>query len=83
MPLLDAPHDRLIPAHAGKMTFARRVTLIDRAHPRSRGENKAGKKISCHIMGSSPLTRGKFEVGDVRAQGDRLIPAHAGKIHRR
>ena len=30
-------------------------------------------------MGSSPLTRGKLEVRNVRIPLDGLIPAHAGK----
>ena len=31
---------RLIPAHAGKTNPRREVGAVDRAHPRSRGENK-------------------------------------------
>ena len=49
------------------------------AHPRSRGENMKPNDLTPVQQGSSPLTRGKLEVGDVRTQGDRLIPAHAGK----
>ena len=50
---------RLIPAHAGKTMKRFLSSLVDAAHPRSRGEN-------CHLLppilggrGSSPLTRGK------------------------
>ena len=32
-----------------------------------------------HMVGSSPLTRGKRPRGDLRGQRDGLIPAHAGK----
>ena len=50
-----------------------------RAHPRSRGENKA-RAIDVMITdGSSPLTRGKRFHDRCRGHADRLIPAHAGK----
>ena len=49
----------LIPAHAGK-TMASAVRLFGlKAHPRSRGENKACEDLREAEMGSSPLTRGK------------------------
>ena len=31
------------------------------------------------LRGSSPLTRGKLRGDEIRAAGQRLIPAHAGK----
>ena len=34
------PRDRLIPAHAGKTTGECRSSMLPRAHPRSRGENR-------------------------------------------
>ena len=69
----------LIPAHAGK-TLASVLTLRSTvAHPRSRGENALGNFISCLHAGSSPLTRGKRQVGGERVLGSGLIPAHAGK----
>ena len=34
------------------------------------------------IVGSSPLTRGKLDVGDVQPPRGGLIPAHAGKTPR-
>ena len=81
------PHQRsphrssrgLIPAHAGKTVLLRTSGAGDRAHPRSRGENRdlGGGDDTSH--GSSPLTRGKPEVGLVRASDRGLIPAHAGK----
>ena len=70
---------RLIPAHAGKTVDAAVAELMDRAHPRSRGENPRDKSLIALLAGSSPLTRGKpgVEMGDHSAY--RLIPAHAGK----
>ena len=69
----------LIPAHAGKT--AREADPVRRvgAHPRSRGENLGGGASRAEDDGSSPLTRGK-PAGRYRgAEGEGLIPAHAGK----
>ena len=70
---------RLIPAHAGKTSRARREPDPRTAHPRSRGENHDLPVDELHFTGSSPLTRGKLHeavnLGAIR----RLIPAHAGK----
>ena len=50
---------RLIPAHAGKtLTPTEWVTKL-KAHPRSRGENRAQPQLIQCDLGSSPLTRGK------------------------
>ena len=70
---------RLIPAHAGKTRSSACLMRSGGAHPRSRGENSAPATATRRPSGSSPLTRGKLEIGDVGAQCDRLIPAHAGK----
>ena len=52
---------------------------MDRAHPRSRGENAEAASLSCADAGSSPLTRGKL-ISFPHILGVRgLIPAHAGK----
>ena len=69
----------LIPAHAGK-TSARVAGMgPNRAHPRSRGENKKPMELAETGLGSSPLTRGKqSQRREGPAQGG-LIPAHAGK----
>ena len=69
----------LIPAHAGKTPSRRSRTDPPRAHPRSRGENRAPVAKWRDRGGSSPLTRGKqlLEIGEWVAHG--LIPAHAGK----
>ena len=70
---------RLIPAHAGKTTFALICVSARRAHPRSRGENQV-TAISGHpSAGSSPLTRGKHPSEATGEHRTRLIPAHAGK----
>ena len=70
---------RLIPAHAGKTPIRTSEFTHYSAHPRSRGENDAGVSGDGHLLGSSPLTRGKRQrqVADVAME--RLIPAHAGK----
>ena len=52
---------------------------MDRAHPRSRGENTPEDRARLRIQGSSPLTRGKRSE-DRQGEACRgLIPAHAGK----
>ena len=72
----------LIPAHAGKTKAAARCERPPPAHPRSRGENGCSRLLTPHLIGSSPLTRGKPRMRD-RATPDRgLIPAHAGKTWR-
>ena len=69
----------LIPAHAGKTSFATATTAGTEAHPRSRGENK-GSCMTAHVcQGSSPLTRGKPITWTRPTNCSRLIPAHAGK----
>ena len=49
----------LIPAHAGKTAARSSRRSWQRAHPRSRGENRVWGNINCQQAGSSPLTRGK------------------------
>ena len=70
---------RLIPAHAGKTPWPLSHPPLDRAHPRSRGENPKTENHNSPRGGSSPLTRGKLREDRHRAGVDRLIPAHAGK----
>ena len=69
----------LIPAHAGKTSAVGVSGRSGAAHPRSRGENLAGRFYRWNQGGSSPLTRGKLTVEVLVAQPVRLIPAHAGK----
>ena len=73
----------LIPAHAGKTIHTPLRLYIDRAHPRSRGENVGNKIVGMIQSGSSPLTRGKPSAARVRMTSMGLIPAHAGKTRRR
>ena len=73
----------LIPAHAGKTGESGCKTVIARAHPRSRGENKALDTDAHPTQGSSPLTRGKLTGPDNLCSFVRLIPAHAGKTRSR
>ena len=53
---------------------------VYRAHPRSRGENTARTGRRRAVRGSSPLTRGKCRAQQLVGYGERLIPAHAGKM---
>ena len=69
----------LIPAHAGKTPTASAARSTPRAHPRSRGENRAYAQWACQLVGSSPLTRGKPASATNGVLAMRLIPAHAGK----
>ena len=69
----------LIPAHAGKTPHRGNHIDIDRAHPRSRGENDRCDCCVDLIKGSSPLTRGKPPARQGERGGWGLIPAHAGK----
>ena len=73
------PHQRLIPAHAGKTLSLIVYCVRGRAHPRSRGENLDVLRHGHAAGGSSPLTRGKPHDGQNRGIRRGLIPAHAGK----
>ena len=73
----------LIPAHAGKTTAVASKETADRAHPRSRGENRRHIQTHPGETGSSPLTRGKHLSARRCSRGVGLIPAHAGKTRRR
>ena len=69
----------LIPAHAGKTISETGLKALDRAHPRSRGENGPHRRPRTRKRGSSPLTRGKLAAPALTHAKTRLIPAHAGK----
>ena len=69
----------LIPAHAGKTLSVCCLSVLCWAHPRSRGENRAGGKPQLSARGSSPLTRGKPSSRSRAKPVRGLIPAHAGK----
>ena len=71
--------ERLIPAHAGKTPTGPTGGGARRAHPRSGGENVVLVQIPHDHSGSSPLTRGKLELGPQPDDVPGLIPAHAGK----
>ena len=72
----------LIPAHAGKTSGSSACSRTRRAHPRSRGENRAFYSWALDARGSSPLTRGKPWAQIKAAVSVGLIPAHAGKTAR-
>ena len=76
-------HLGLIPAHAGKISFRGGCGGCGGAHPRSRGENRDCGLAGRGELGSSPLTRGKYDLRHSHASALRLIPAHAGKIRTR
>ena len=81
-PVHEVPEDfasGLIPAHVGKTADRAGNETVDRAHPRSRGENSLSLYIVDGGSGSSPLTRGKLTRPGPRRDSPRLIPAHAGK----
>ena len=80
---LSAAPPRLIPAHAGKTPWTWTPPRSMTAHPRSRGENEGRDQVGQATAGSSPLTRGKLDEGELSALITRLIPAHAGKTRRR
>ena len=73
----------LIPTHAGKTRSTPAPGTGTRAHPHSRGENRAEIADLQTRAGSSPLTRGKPNVRPVERVGGRLIPTHAGKTSER
>ena len=62
LPQLQAPQPGLIPAHAGKTESGWNYHAVNRAHPRSRGENPGCDTVRPLTAGSSPLTRGKPRV---------------------
>ena len=80
--LIQARHDGLIPAHAGKTRPDRSQNTSRQAHPRSRGENEMTNVYLGTAGGSSPLTRGKRAGCAAGSAASGLIPAHAGKTSR-
>ena len=76
-----APHDRLIPAHAGKTGRLQDSVPESWAHPRACGENGACSSSSKSVMGSSPRMRGKHGRARLPVSEVGLIPAHAGKTY--
>ncbi len=70
---------RLIPARAGKTRSDHGRRDRARAHPRAGGENSRRARFSEGGRGSSPRGRGKPAVVSQCQDGDRLIPARAGK----
>ena len=73
----------LIPARAGKTLVGRPLHGDAEAHPRACGENSASPAVPGACAGSSPRVRGKLALRAREAETDGLIPARAGKTHRR
>ena len=69
----------IIPARAGKTGGHVRHHPHGGDHPRAGGENGASKMRWPQPGGSSPRGRGKRRVQRVQLDGDRIIPARAGK----
>ena len=69
---------RLIPARAGNTFLMSSESMVQTAHPRSRGEHVVSGATSPAVPGSSPLARGTREVVPAGAGAGRLIPARAG-----
>ena len=70
------------PRSRGENGCVRARRRRSRAHPRSRGENGGDGREGRHVLGSSPLTRGKPVHATPPCRDLRLIPAHAGKTRR-
>ena len=73
----------LIPARAGKTDRRAGLARQLRAHPRACGENNLRLSSVDGPPGSSPRVRGKLSEWETRPYEDGLIPARAGKTHRR
>ena len=72
--VIPVERGRLIPAHAGKTIRLTGEKTLDRAHPRSRGENFRRPQGQGVKRGSSPLTRGKhFLTCAFTAQIDQIL----------
>ena len=72
----------LIPARAGTTKEAEAAHLINRAHPRSRGDHRTLKHRLMQQPGSSPLARGPLCRRDNDRHVHGLIPARAGTTQR-
>ena len=70
---------RNIPACAGKTSTANRVVILDKEHPRVRGENTLRLRTVHNRDGTSPRARGKHPQKHRKIQPQRNIPACAGK----
>ena len=73
---------RIIPAHAGQTWWSRRGSGRLPDHPRACGANDSGVTSASERCGSSPRMRGKRQHRQVRADHERIIPAHAGQTAR-
>ena len=74
-----ATQARIIPAGAGKRTFATEKPDAKRDHPRGCGEKPLTKAFWFRSTGSSPRVRGKGFVPFNKIAVARIIPAGAGK----
>ena len=57
-----ASHARIIPAYAGSTFISSIAVLLERDHPRIRGEHEMTLHKNGLVVGSSPHTRGALTV---------------------
>ena len=55
--------------------------IMEKVHPRSRGEHSRAIQAGCSSCGSSPLARGTRGSGSTRCHRGRFIPARAGNTY--
>ena len=79
----NALSQRVIPACAGKGRGCSRCRTHAPGHPRLRGEGHGAVHTPMFGCGSSPPARGRVIVMLCHVRVDRVIPACAGKGHRR
>ena len=70
---------RITPAHAGKSSIYSEVIMIDKDHPRTRGEKVDVICVPAIVQGSPPHTRGKGGSFAHAISVAGITPAHAGK----
>ncbi len=71
---------RFIPAHTGNIRRHPMIFLTCAVHPRTHGEHLNTGGLSRCLYGSSPHTRGTFDLHLQEGGEDRFIPAHTGNI---
>ena len=75
----DFVDERITPACAGKTRDHRGVGVMDRDHPRMRGEDHFGEDPDSVGCGSPPHARGRLAKAGVSTSDIRITPACAGK----
>ena len=73
-------HDRITPAHAGRMLGLRRILAVTEDHPRACGKNYTCFTTITLTQGSPPRMREELNKGNTTSSLERITPAHAGRI---